>query len=220
MNDLYEKLVFCELFSKKNIEEIKEDIELTPEISDFRKGEVIHLTGEECDRVEVIISGNASVQSLSEQGQVLTVNDLKVGSIIGASLIFSKDPIYPMSVFAKTNVTFLNFNKKQILKMCKSSSFLEKYLSILADKATILTGRIKILKQKSLREQIINYLKAQYELQNSLMIVLPTTKKDLANRFGVRRTSLSRELLKMKRSGLVDYDKDHIIIKDKKIVSD
>ena len=35
---------------------------------------------------------------------------------------------------------------------------------------------------------------------------LNTTKKALAEKFGVQRTSLSRELAKMKKDGLIDYD--------------
>jgi DNA-binding transcriptional regulator LsrR (DeoR family) len=44
------------------------------------------------------------------------------------------------------------------------------------------------------------------------------TKKQLAENFGVNRTSLSRELKKMKNEGLIDFDNKLIEIKDSSIL--
>ena len=38
------------------------------------------------------------------------------------------------------------------------------------------------------------------------------TKKDLAEKFGVQRSSLSRELNKMRKEGLIEYDAYSITI--------
>ncbi len=40
------------------------------------------------------------------------------------------------------------------------------------------------------------------------------SKKELADRFGVQRPSLFRELKKMKKEGLIDYDHKSIVILD------
>ena len=44
------------------------------------------------------------------------------------------------------------------------------------------------------------------------------TKKELAERLGIQRTSLSRELNKMKKDGLVDYNTHSITICDFDII--
>jgi len=44
------------------------------------------------------------------------------------------------------------------------------------------------------------------------------TKKELAERLGIQRTSLSRELNKMKKDGLIDYDAHSITICDFDII--
>ena len=44
------------------------------------------------------------------------------------------------------------------------------------------------------------------------------TKKELADRIGVQRTSLSRELQKMKNEGLLEYDKSSISVLNQKIL--
>jgi len=38
------------------------------------------------------------------------------------------------------------------------------------------------------------------------------SKKDLAEKLGVQRSSLSRELNKMRRDGLIDFNANYIII--------
>ena len=38
------------------------------------------------------------------------------------------------------------------------------------------------------------------------------SKKEWADKLGVQRPSLSRELIKMKEEGIIDYDKDTISI--------
>jgi CRP-like cAMP-binding protein len=49
-------------------------------------------------------------------------------------------------------------------------------------------------------------LERECKIQNSNRIQLGITKKALAERIGVQRTSLSRELAKMKADGLIDFD--------------
>ncbi|WP_346898573.1 helix-turn-helix domain-containing protein [Clostridium sp. UBA7503] len=49
-------------------------------------------------------------------------------------------------------------------------------------------------------------------IQKSNVIKLKVTKKDLAEKFGVQRSSLSRELNKMRKDGLIEYDAYSITI--------
>ena len=46
-------------------------------------------------------------------------------------------------------------------------------------------------------------------------IELPITKKELAEQMGVSRTSLSREMQKMKNEGIIDYQGKHITLSSK-----
>ncbi len=66
---------------------------------------------------------------------------------------------------------------------------------------------------KTIRQQIIDYLTYQYHKQNSLRIILNMSKKEWSEKLGVHRPSLSRELSKMKREGLIDYDRNSVTIK-------
>jgi Mn-dependent DtxR family transcriptional regulator len=81
-----------------------------------------------------------------------------------------------------------------------------------------LTSKLKHSVNRTIRENIISYIQHRYSKEDSLKIELTMTKKQLAETFGVNRTSLSRELKKMKEEGLIDYDNRFIKIKNKKIL--
>ena len=77
---------------------------------------------------------------------------------------------------------------------CNNPIFLQMYLELTSDRAFILGDKIKHYINKTIRESIMNYLNYESKKQNSNHIKLNITKKALAERIGVQRTSLSREL--------------------------
>jgi len=112
-----------------------------------------------------------------------------------------------MTVLSKTEVTILHLKKELIFNLCQSNTcFLTNFLQSLADKTLILTDKIKTLSFKSIRQCIIDFLLYESFVQKSKTIKLEMTKKDLAEKFGVQRPSLSRELNKMRKEGLIEYD--------------
>mgnify|MGYP002411718665 FL=1 len=67
---------------------------------------------------------------------------------------------------------------------------------------------------KTIRQCIVEYLIHEYYISNNKQIVLTMSKKDLAERFGIPRPSLSRELNRMRTDGLIDFDAKSITIID------
>lgn len=188
-------------------------------ISKYNKGSIIHFESEKCNYWDIILKGQVFVQKIDEKGNVLTITEFKVGDNIGGNLLFSKYPYYPMSVIAKSDTEILHADKNFVLKLCHTSQdFLVKFLTCISDKTTILTNKIKSISMKSVRESIIEFLNYEYYTQKSRKIKLNITKKELAERLGVQRTSLSRELNKMKKDGLLDYDAHSITICDFDII--
>lgn len=64
------------------------------------------------------------------------------------------------------------------------------------------------------------FLGYQYYLQKSYVIRLNISKKDLAERLGIQRSSLSRELQKMRTDRLFEYDSRTFTLKDTRLISD
>jgi CRP-like cAMP-binding protein len=174
---------------------------------EFSKGAMIYFRGEFCKSVDVILKGNLSAQKIDDEGNVLIVNKFSEGDTIGENLLFSQNGQYPMTVVADTEVNILKLQKELVLSIGqRDRRFLSRLLTSISDKTLVLAGKINLLSYKSLRQKIIGYLIHEYHIQNSNEIRLRFSKKELAERMGVRRTSLSRELCKMKKDGLISYD--------------
>lgn len=218
MTDYFDLLSNLELFHGFSKEALATSLsESHYRVLDFNAGQVIHLQHETCRHLDIILSGEVFVQKLDVTGHILTVDDLAAGDIIGASLLFSSRNTYPLSIVAKTDTILFRLGKKEIEKLSQeNSAFLRALLRIISDRTLMLTERIDAMSLKTIREKIRDYLRLEYSIQKSLTLTLPLSKKQLAERFGIRRTSLSRELDKMRKDGLISFQNRDITLEDKK----
>ncbi len=192
---------------------------LAPENSHVKKfagQSMIHQAGDPCRNLEVILSGTVIVQNLDLHGTAVTVATFGKGETLGSNLLFSRRrPFYPMIVSAKSDVSLLSFSGEIILKVCREdSTFLLNFLAEISDKSQVLTGKIAVLAQKSLREKIWDYLRQEAQNQGNSDLTLPISKKEWAELLGVERPSLSRELSKMRQEKLITFKNRQIKLLD------
>ncbi len=184
-------------------------------IKNYDENYIIYMQNEKCNSMDIVLEGIVSIQKISSEGNVLTINDFKKGDSLGENLLFSIDNKYPMTVSAKNNVKILHINKNLIIKLCQENeSFLLSFLQSLSSKTLLLSNKISSLSMKTLRQCIIDFLLYESYAQDSTRIKLNISKKELAEKIGVQRTSLSRELNKMRKDGLIDFDSKYISIKN------
>lgn len=179
----------------------------------YKKNAVIHFDGDFCCKLEIILSGKVLVDRIDEHGNLLTIADFKNGDILGGNLMFSSNPYYLMTVTTATEVAILEIETDLLFNLMNSNEkFLRAYLEFVSDRTSILGNKIKHYVKTSIRESIRNYLKTEQSKQQKNQIELNMSKTELSEKFGVQRTSLSRELGKMKKEGLIDFDKSTITI--------
>jgi CRP-like cAMP-binding protein len=185
------------------------------EVRQYKKNQVIYLPNEVCRTLDIILEGRLSVQRIDEDGHTLRIETFSAGNILGANLIFSTRNVYPMTVVSETNALVLRMNKDLVLELGKTNmGFMAGLLKVISDRTLILTDKINSISPRSIRKKVIDFLLEEYRLQGSQIIVLGISKKELAERLGMQRTSLSRELAQMKKDGILDYDARTIIIRD------
>ncbi|MCG8484591.1 MAG: Crp/Fnr family transcriptional regulator [Clostridia bacterium] len=186
----------------------------------YGKNQIIHFEGEICTTLDILLVGQVIIQRIDENGNILTITNFDAGESLGANLLFGKHHAYPMTVVSQAETIILSLKKDFILLLCQTNqNFLNEFLKCISDKTFILTKKIKSISFQSLRQSIIDYLIYQYHVQNNPKIHLSMSKKDLAERFGVQRTSLSRELSKMRQEGLIQFDAGSITILDMELLN-
>lgn len=182
-------------------------------IRQYGKDSIVYLQNEICNTVDILLKGQIDIEKIDQNGHVLTITTLKPGDIMGGSLAFAQNNEYPMTVISKSPSIVIHINRAMILDLCQDNrEFLIKYLEILSSKAIILTDKIKFISIKNIREKIREFLIYESCIQESTSIKLNISKRELAERFGIQRPSLFRELRKMKEEGLIDYDHKYIEI--------
>ena len=181
-------------------------------IKEYKKNEVIANQGEKCNSLSVILEGKAVIQTIYENGKVLTLANFNVSDVFAEALLFSKDKEYPATVMAVENCKVLSFPRKSVLGiMHKNTKFTENLLQLLSQKVVILNRKINLIELDSIRRKICKILLDNYKSNNTYSYKI-SSKKELAEELGIPRPSLSRELINMKELGLIDFNLKEIII--------
>ena len=184
-------------------------------IRTYRKGQMIYLGGDSCTSLDILLEGSVSLQSLDEEGSLFKAQVLKKGDIYGATLLFGSCNKFPMTVVSEGQSEVLHLSKALVLEFCKQNSlFTEALLQIVSDKAHALSTTLTNLTSKTLRENLLHYLNDEAVKQDNRTIKLKITKKELAHRLGVERTSLSRALALLRDEGLLTFHRDRITLEE------
>ncbi|MFX0549853.1 Crp/Fnr family transcriptional regulator [Hathewaya histolytica] len=184
-------------------------------ISHFSKGEIIALEGDDIRGIGIILDGTIEVQKGYPSGKVISVNRIGMGGIFGEVIIFSNLKHYPSNIISFTSSKVMFIPKEDILKLCSlSEGFLTRFMTLLSNKILMLNKKLKEVSYGTIREKLADFILDQYKSQENFKITLKQKRNEMAEHFGVTRPSLSRELIKMKEEGLIDFEKNVIIIKD------
>ncbi|WP_291634582.1 Crp/Fnr family transcriptional regulator [Clostridium sp.] len=176
---------------------------------------IVALEGDTCDSLGIVIEGELEVQKHYASGKVVTLAKLNKGKIFGEAIAFSETNIYPATIVSSKGTIILYISKKDIIAMCSvCPKVLNNFMQLLSSKILLLNRKIKELSFETLRQKVSNYLLSQYEIQKTTALILPMSRKNLAEHLGVQRPSLSRELVNMKTDGLIDFNKNLVHLKD------
>ncbi|WAM35241.1 Crp/Fnr family transcriptional regulator [Caldicellulosiruptor acetigenus] len=211
-----ERVCQSKLFKMMDQSEIKEILDSFHILKkDFEKDQVIVLEGDECSFIGLILSGMIEVKKSSVSGKEYTITTLTQGDTFGEAVIFSSANTFPATIVSKTKTEVIFIPKHAIIKMCKKNEkFLYNFLNLLSDRILLLNTKLKENTLSTLRQKICNFLIEEYKKQKTTKLKLNFTKQELAKIFNVQRPSLSRELIKMKEEGLIDFWGKEIWIKD------
>lgn len=210
----YQSLMELPLFSSFSLPELELLFGKQPHsIRIYTGNSILYLAGESCTSLDILMQGSVSLQSLDEEGSLFKAQVLKKDDIYGATLLFGSCSRFPMTVVSEGRSEVLHLSKALVLDLCKADShFTQALLQIVSDKAHALSITLTNLTSKPLRENLLHYLKDEAKKQGSQSIVLKITKKELAHRLGVERTSLSRAFALLRDEDILSFHRNEITL--------
>lgn len=191
------------IFNHLEKEQMEEIMGVTKSTS-FKKGEIIYREGDTSDSLYIVSSGKVRIYRLSESGKMQLVRILHPGDFTGELALF-RESVHESYAEAmnETNVCMISRIDLQ--------EFLVKYPTISLRILMEFSTRLEISEKQTTRfatekveTRLALFLAECVESENNSMeIVLPMNKKDLASYLGTTPETISRKLAELEDNGYI-----------------
>lgn len=199
----------CKLFHHSKIKSINQYIE----IQEFKEDSLIHLEGEQCDEMSIVMEGEVEIITYNYDGSSFVISSITEGNLFGEILLYSSYQNYMGSVMSKSKVVLGTIKKNKLEELFQlDSRIYHNFINLVCDRAFLMNTRLKLIGQKSIRDRINYYINIQQSYGHVNKIPIGKSKEELSRFLNIPRPSLSRELLAMKEDGVIDFDKHYIYL--------
>lgn len=194
---LKDSLIF-EGLDEKKIQEILKEVKY--KIEKYEAGESLVFRGDKVQGLNIILKGNVSAEMLTKDGNIRKIEDLYQADVLAAAFIFGANNNFPVDLIANEATEVFVMDRINFLKiLSKENIILKNFLNEISNKTQLLSAKIwNSVNNKTIEEKVWNFIE-QNQKENMLVI---ENLKNLAEKFGVARPSLSRviaELIKNKK---------------------
>ena len=191
---------------------------LKAENKNFPKGAFVLRAGDTVGSIGIVLSGSVLIIQEDIWGNWNILSKAGPGQTFAAVYACALGSRLNVSVIAETPVTVMFLNVKRILNVCPSacshhSRVIRNLLSELAEKNLRFNEKLTHMGQRTTRAKIMSYLSAEAQRLGKYEFDIPFSRQQLADYLGVERSGLSLELGKMKKDGLLDYHKNHFVLR-------
>lgn len=209
------------LFQSMNQEEISSLLAcLGAKEKKYKKEESIFLEGDVVCQIGIVLKGRVCIARNDYEGNRHIMTEVGVGELFAeafACLSGMKLPFH-VSALEESAILFLDYHR--VIATCPSSCtfhgrLIENMVTILATKNIKLTRKMEHITQKTTREKLLSYLTEQAQLKGWDEFEILFDRQQLADYLGVDRSAMSHELGKMKKDGILDFNKNRFrLMKD------
>lgn len=216
MNEIMEKIKKNEFFNGIDDSKVEKIIlELRHISKKYSKWQIIANEGEECNSLGLVIEGTIEIQRIYSSGKHIVLKRMEAGEVFGEAIIFSKRNEYPATIISSSDSVVSYLKKEDIIKLCLNEEIiLKNFITLLSDKIFVLNRKIKTISFRSVKQKVINFILEQINEQKSTVVKLKLSKEQIASLLGIPRPSFSRELMKLRDDGLIEFDRNMIKVVD------
>ncbi len=181
------------------------------------KGAALFDEGQFVDAFYILAFGKVKLFRLSPTGDENIIHIQSDSELIAEAAIFD-DERYPANSVAIEESLLVKVPAEQFKAMLKNNPELcFKIMSSYAKRLRLLTKKIQDLTANDIKGRLANFLLSQ-SYKDTVTLNIP--KKELAASLGTIPETLSRTLQFFKKNGLIEENKDQIIIKNPQALRD
>ena len=175
----------------------------------YKAGSVILPYGDRTEYAGVVLSGKISIVIPEEDGNEMNMGNIPEAGYFACANACIPGQTYPASAVAKkeSKILFLKLSNlfKPYTRRCQYASMMTaNVLRQIAEEKVIQDKRIRVMGQKSIRAKLISYI-SEF-LEDGSNGIKTMNNQELANFLGVDRSALSREISRMRKEGILEYN--------------
>ena len=179
----------------------------------FRKGDIVAFEEENMKHIGIVLSGSVDMVKEDLWGNSTMLVRVRKNEVFGETFACGSDNLSVVTflVSEDAKVLFLPFNR--VMHSCTMAcqfhqKLIENMVRVIADKNRDLMRKVEVVSKRTIREKLLTYLSIHAQTQKMRYFEIPLGRVELAEYLCVDRSALTRELVKMKEDGLIDYDKN------------
>ena len=179
----------------------------------FRKGDIVAFEEENIKHIGIILSGTVDMVKEDLWGNRTMLVRMGRDELFGETFACGSDNLSVVTFLVSEDAEILFIPFDRVMHSCTMACvfhhrLIENMVSIIANKNRDLMRKVEVVSKRTIREKLLAYLSIQAQTQNSRYFEIPLGRVELAEYLCVDRSALTRELVKMKAEGLIDYDRN------------
>lgn len=179
-------------------------------VKQYEADKYIFMAGDVVNYVGIVLTGRVEIMKESLAGNKHIVAIMGPADMFAEGIVCTVKRISPVTVRVKEDAKILLIPYERIIRTCGNSchfhiSLIENMMVVLGEKNVSLNRKLELLTLKGMREKIASFLIGESNRRNSNMFQIPFNRTELADYLNVSRTSMCRELSRMRDEGLIDF---------------
>lgn len=184
----------------------------------YPKDAFLFHAGDTAESIGLVLSGTVLIIQEDVWGNRNIISKAAPGQTFAAAYACAPGSVMDVSVSAETPVTVMFLNVNRVMHTCPSacarhSRIILNLLGELAEKNLRFAEKLTHIGQRTTRAKLMSYFSAEAQRLGRCEFDIPFSRQQLADYLAVERSGLSLELGKMQREGLLEFHKNHFILK-------
>ena len=207
-NDVIKKCALFRNINDNNLEHLLTC--LNSSVKTVKENEYIFIAGDKVNYVGIVLEGAVEVMKENLAGNKHIVAILELSDMFAEGIVCTLNRISPVTVRAREESKVLFIPYERITKSCGNVcsyhiSLIQNMMVVLGEKNVNLNHKLELLTLKGMREKIASFLIKEAKNKGTSIFNIILNRTEMADYLNVSRTSMCRELARMKEEGLIDY---------------
>lgn len=177
----------------------------------YPTGEFILHAGGSTRTMGLVLSGTVLVIQEDFWGNRSLIARLGGGELFAESFACCPETPLNVSVTAETSCRILWLDAAAVMR--EGGSLVQRLISEISYKNLMLSEKLTHLGKRTTRAKLLSYLSAAAQQAGSREFDIPFTRQQLADYLLAERSAMSAELGRLKKDGVIDFERNHFIIK-------